>query len=179
MTPYGEYDPHDPVRVTGSRDDYEVVRSGAVTSRVLNLRTGRQRTVATERLRPRLTSDTPANASHLPSQVFRSGTAERPRELVEQPKPPKRWRSEAYLKHVRSFPCCVCDKPAPSDPHHYGPGKGMSRKPDDVYTAPLCRWCHDTAHHNPEYAERVERRLVEAQRDCLAEWVRRKGASGV
>lgn len=54
-------------------------------------------------------------------------------------------RSAVYLAHVRERSCCICGKPGPSDPHHYGP-RGMGQKTDDLRTVPLCRGCHDAFH---------------------------------
>ena len=67
------------------------------------------------------------------------------------PKPPKPWRSEAYLRHVRSFRCCMWQH-MPSHhcsgdvvAHHHGP-RGMGEKTDDSRTVPLCDGAHREFH---------------------------------
>lgn len=107
------------------------------------------------------------------------------------PKDPGPWRSSAYIRFVRSKPCCVCGKPGPSEAHHWG-GKGShgtGQKCSDAMTAPLCavhhrqwhdtgamrryRWAgHDCAVTSYQMTrEESEAVQVKAQRDCLAEWI--------
>lgn len=62
-----------------------------------------------------------------------------------QPKPSQPLRDKRYLAYVREQPCCSCQSPGPSDPHHFGP-HGMGQKTDDYRTSPLCRKCHDHWH---------------------------------
>lgn len=58
-----------------------------------------------------------------------------------------RRRDERYLIFVRTQPCCVCWRPAPSDAAHirmastvYGKrSTGMAEKPDDKWAVPLCK----------------------------------------
>lgn len=58
---------------------------------------------------------------------------------------PAPWRDAHYLAFVRDHDCIGCNHPRPNEAHHYMQGDGgMGRKPDDYYTAPLCRKCH---HH--------------------------------
>lgn len=103
------------------------------------------------------------------------------------------WRSPEYLAFVRAKPCCVCGKPGPSEAHHWGGkgSRGTGQKCSDAFTAPLCRAHHDQWHLSGTFsgyrwagegvavtaqklsradAERIQ---IEAQRDCLAEWVAR------
>ena len=58
-------------------------------------------------------------------------------------------RSASYLKHVRSFPCLLCRRPA-DDAHHLrhpeGGLSGVARKVGDEWTVPLCRFCHNELH---------------------------------
>ena len=62
-----------------------------------------------------------------------------------QPKP-SRYRDERYLDFVRSHPCMnpKCRRPAPSQAHHVDAvdGTGISTKPSDLHTVPLCWECH-------------------------------------
>lgn len=54
-----------------------------------------------------------------------------------------------YLEFVRTKPCCVC-RASPTEAAHIRmanpaigkPSTGMSEKPDDRYSVPLCAWCH-------------------------------------
>jgi hypothetical protein len=57
-------------------------------------------------------------------------------------------RSEDYQRLVRALPCCACNAPAPSDPHHpHGVGyRGAGTKCPDIWVIPLCRRCHDALH---------------------------------
>lgn len=55
-----------------------------------------------------------------------------------------------WLNFIRSLPCCMCLKPAPSEAHHslaHKPGLGM--KASDHHTIPLCggpQGCHACLH---------------------------------
>lgn len=165
------------VQVTGADTACPVVR--------VRKDNGRERTVRADRLRPRVTADTPTDKAHTPSRVFRSGTAERPVEVVSQPKPPKRWESSRYLAFVRQHPCCVCGATESIEAHHYDPGgSGMGRKADDTATAPLCTWHHREWHdtgrfashgHTRAYSEWLQR---DAQRRLLAAWVQGQRRTG-
>jgi len=59
-------------------------------------------------------------------------------------------RTEEYMRRIRKLPCCVCNAPAPSDPHHpHGVGyRGTGSKAPDVWCIPLCRAHHDELHHD-------------------------------
>lgn len=60
-----------------------------------------------------------------------------------------RERDEAWLQHVRKQPCAGCSAYPPSEAHHFMPGRsGMGRKPDDLFTVPLCRDCHESFHQH-------------------------------
>ena len=60
----------------------------------------------------------------------------------------KRWRSERYLKYVRSLPCAYCGKPADHAHHLIGVGSlgGMGTKAPDWATLPSCAVCHSRIH---------------------------------
>ena len=51
---------------------------------------------------------------------------------------------------VRSLPCCVCGKIPPSQWAHVRrhTDGGMSKKPSDKYTVPLCHKCHIVEQHS-------------------------------
>ena len=75
----------------------------------------------------------------------------------------------SYPKHlelVRTLPCCICSKPGPSDPHHFGP-RGMGQKTDDRRTVPICRPHHDEFHTTgrcaPYSRAETEREFYRAQ----------------
>ena len=55
-----------------------------------------------------------------------------------------RIESEAYLQHVREYPCAVCGQPN-VDPHHIET-RGTSQKAHDLWTIPLCRKHHNAWH---------------------------------
>lgn len=54
---------------------------------------------------------------------------------------PKTYRSEKYLKFVRSLPCCVCGNPLEVEAHHTVCG-GKGLKGPDTYAIPLCPLHH-------------------------------------
>ena len=62
----------------------------------------------------------------------------------------KPFRSEKYLKWIRSTPCMVCGTDQGIQPHHLiGHGtKGGSLKSDDRLVMPLCAKHHHELHHN-------------------------------
>jgi len=73
------------------------------------------------------------------------------RKIPKAPKRSTRWRSQAHCSHVRSHACVVCDAEAPIEVAHVrlGSGAGMSQKPDDWRTVPLCggpAGCHHRQH---------------------------------
>jgi DNA recombination protein Rad52 len=56
---------------------------------------------------------------------------------------PKRVRDPDHLAYVRSLPCLVCAR-TPSEPHHlrFAQPRGLSSKPSDEWTVPLCLLHH-------------------------------------
>lgn len=63
------------------------------------------------------------------------------------------WRSSAYLRFVRSLPCCICGTEADVQAHHLiGTGNmhGMGIKAPDWATMPLCPRDHHRMHHEPD-----------------------------
>lgn len=69
---------------------------------------------------------------------------------VAVPKPRKPVECERFKRWVKTHPCCNprCQRPAPSDPHHFGK-RGISQLVDDLRCVPACRGCH-TAVTNSE-----------------------------
>ena len=73
-------------------------------------------------------------------------------------------RDAPFLKMVSQLPCLVCKRPGPSEvahvryaaPDHGKPPTGLGAKPSDVWTVPLCAWCHrdgpDAQHKSGERA---------------------------
>jgi len=71
-----------------------------------------------------------------------------------------RVRDNGHLAFVRRLPCAACQHPGPCDPAHLRladaargksyTGKGV--KPDDRWTTPLCRPCHERQHGGSEAA---------------------------
>lgn len=84
-------------------------------------------------------------------------------------------RCDLYLAHVRKYPCAVCARTGPSDPHHFGP-RGMGQKTDDFRVVPLCRSCHDDFHQRGTVSSlsrvETEHLFYRAQIDALVEWLR-------
>lgn len=82
-----------------------------------------------------------------------------------------RLHDSAHLAFVRTRPCCACKRPGPSEAAHIrmacpARGKeytGKGEKPSDMWTTPLCAYCHRTgllAQHNVgevEFWKRVGR----------------------
>lgn len=73
---------------------------------------------------------------------FKPAREDRPRRKTPVEKRPG--KHPEYLALIRQLPCCVCGKPAPSEPHHLkcGTRRGGALKAPDNETLPLC---HD--HH--------------------------------
>jgi hypothetical protein len=68
-----------------------------------------------------------------------------------------------YLTFVRGLPCAFCQRPGPSEPHHFG-RRGVGQKTDDYRTVPACRTCHDAKHDkvlDPVTRLRVMQALVD------------------
>jgi len=75
--------------------------------------------------------------------------------MTPMPKP-ETYRSEKYLKWIRSRPCPYCCKR--SEPHHIRRsywGAGTSQKPHDFVAVPRCR-----DHHGPDFEDGVEREII-------------------
>lgn len=86
----------------------------------------------------------------------------------------KAWRSEKYLKWVKSLPCCNCGAPA-DDPHHaiglrLGVS-GMGMTAPDSLAMPLCRGCHTLLHNTPEMWESQLVWIVKTMMAAVAEGV--------
>ena len=179
----------DPVWVKGNREAHEVVRYvGSGCWRVRNVDTDRrqnERTVAEHRLRPRLTSDTPADASHLPARTYRAGTTEQPEHSAQWKEPV--WRSRAYLEHAREtgrkWGCPGCGTDKQIEAMHFGSDGGMGLKASDFYAIGACHGCHRRTHgkhcafpsHTPEGTKAIIR---ERQVKTMAAWLtREKGAA--
>ncbi|TNH06649.1 DUF968 domain-containing protein [Testudinibacter sp. TR-2022] len=76
-----------------------------------------------------------------------------PAQYMLKPKP-LYFRSEKWLRWVKSQPCVCCGQQA-DDPHHLiGQGSGiMGGKADDLDVIPLCRQHHDELHRDPQAFE--------------------------
>lgn len=84
----------------------------------------------------------PLNATGraLPPVFFASELEGRP--IVPLVKPERREQRPAYLEWIRTWPCCNCQAPPRSDPHHQGKHP-VGRKVRDTMAVPLCRLCHN------------------------------------
>lgn len=58
-------------------------------------------------------------------------------------------KSQKYLKFVRSLDCCICFQPGAEAHHVKNPwtSSGVSVKPSDVHSIPLCRNHHQEFHN--------------------------------
>ncbi len=65
-----------------------------------------------------------------------------------KPQKDQRFRSERYLRFVRSLPCCCCGGPADSAHHVIGIWQlgGMALKAPDSFAMPVCDGPGDTCH---------------------------------
>lgn len=69
-----------------------------------------------------------------------------------------RVRDRGHLAFIRRLPCACCQAAAPNDAAHLRmaaadrgkPHTGAGRKPDDHWTTPLCRTCHERQHSGSE-----------------------------
>lgn len=62
----------------------------------------------------------------------------------------KRWRSEKYLKWIRTLSCKLCGAPGSEAHHLIGVSEGiMGGKAPDWQAMPLCRSCHNRTHAEP------------------------------
>lgn len=82
----------------------------------------------------------------------------------------KRWRSEPYLKWVRSQPCMACGIYG-CDAHHiiglHWNLSGMGLTAPDSFAMSLCRACHSLTHQNPE------------MQDMQPDWLRHTLRAGI
>ena len=70
-----------------------------------------------------------------------------PRRIPKKPKRATRWRSQAHTNWIRGFACCVCGSTTNIAAAHVrlGSHSGISQKPDDWRTVPLCDGPHGNA----------------------------------
>lgn len=105
------------------------------------------------------------------------------------PKPPRPWRSEAYLAYVRRHPCCIAEDGATRTScsgsvvsHHHGP-RGMGEKTDDSRTVPLCDGHHRTFHDRGTIDEwsrdALDRLFARVQAELLTTWCESRDAIDV
>lgn len=96
-----------------------------------------------------------------PVEIINPGPPPVQKVVQERVKPKQgRERDNAHLAFIRRLPCAVCGIEDRSDAAHirYGDlsrGKapaGMGMKPDDKWTVPLCRPCHEVQHGQNERA---------------------------
>lgn len=92
-----------------------------------------------------------------------SRIAKAPLQHVRQPDPRT---SRSHADFIRSLPCCCCGAPPRSEQAHIRTGTdgGMSLRPSDRYSVPLCPSCHRTG-PNPQHQTKLSE----------AEWWAEKG----
>lgn len=49
---------------------------------------------------------------------------------------------KAHIERVKSLPCSLCGRSAPSDAHHLLEGRIQGRRSAHFCTIPLCKDCH-------------------------------------
>lgn len=76
------------------------------------------------------------------------------RDLPQPQRAPNPKRNAGHLSYIRTLPCCVCGKRAPSEAAHIRAGTdgGMGVKPSDRFTVPLCPADHRDQHQRGESA---------------------------
>lgn len=81
------------------------------------------------------------------------------------------WRSDAYLRWVRTLPCCVCGGLAEAAHHLIGVGGmgGMGTKAPDSQAMPVCSGCHRKIHETPELWPEQWGWISDTQERALAE----------
>lgn len=98
-----------------------------------------------------------AEARAIMAQRRKEAKAARPR----SPKADRgRVRDNPHLAFIRRLPCACCRKPGPNDAAHLRvadaargkPYTGKGVKPDDKWSSPLCRACHERQHSGSEAA---------------------------
>ena len=72
-------------------------------------------------------------------------TAYQVRPVFGSYRPRKPIKSTAYLRFVRSLPCCACGGTRYVEAMHCGP-RGLGQKVDDQDALPGCRFCHRELH---------------------------------
>ncbi|MBI5643316.1 MAG: DUF968 domain-containing protein [Deltaproteobacteria bacterium] len=89
---------------------------------------------------------------------------------------PKTYRSDKFLRFVRTLPCCVCGSPE-TVAHHtergmYGGGIGI--KGSDLSGVPLCGYHHQALHTIGvnTFLEKYSVSIVEVNRNALMEYVK-------
>lgn len=99
-----------------------------------------ERKVKPERRRPPRAASTKVDPQHQRPSVV--AAARRVVAPIVKPEPPE--KCEAWLKYVRTLPCCNCGRGpdlVPIEAHHEGK-KGVAQKVRDTLAVPLCVSCH-------------------------------------
>jgi hypothetical protein len=84
---------------------------------------------------------------------------------------PKRIRDADHLAYVRSLPCLICAR-TPSEPHHlrFAQPRGMSSKPSDEWTVPLCLLHHRALHDAGSEERWWEEQHIDARAEAERLW---------
>jgi DNA recombination protein Rad52 len=84
---------------------------------------------------------------------------------------PKRIRDADHLAYVRSLPCLICAR-TPSEPHHlrFVQPRGMSSKPSDEWTVPLCLLHHRALHDAGSEERWWEEQHIDARAEAERLW---------
>ena len=87
---------------------------------------------------------------------------------------PKRIRDADHLAYVRSLPCLICAR-TPSEPHHlrFAQPRGLSSKPSDEWTVPLCLLHHRALHDAGSEERWWEEQHIDAKAEAERLWCER------
>jgi len=130
-----------------------------------------ERQSSVRRLVAKLDRASEALASRLVSQRP-AVVAQARRELTPVPKPEPPEKCEAWLKYVRTLPCCNCGRGpdlVPIEAHHEGK-KGVAQKVRDTLAVPLCVSCHRVytdSNMLPLRTREQSLRILQAEQDRL------------
>ena len=84
---------------------------------------------------------------------------------------PKRIRDPDHLEYLRSLPCVICGR-TPSEPHHlrFAQPRGLSSKPSDEWTVPLCLLHHRALHEAGSEEKWWEEQRIDARAEAEKLW---------
>ena len=79
--------------------------------------------------------------------------------------------AERHIGRVKSLPCSLCGKAAPSDAHHILEGRIQGRRSDDFCTIPLCKDCHQGERNGVHGQQIMLKIMKETELSLLAQTI--------